>query len=169
MTKLISIIAAVTENNGLGKNNDLLCHVPGDLKRFKEITTGHAVVMGRKTYESLPRKPLPNRKNIVISTQTNLAFEGCTIVQSITEAMNEMSNAQENFIIGGAKVYELFLPYAQKLYLTHIHKNFDADVFFPQLNLNDWVITDNQEVSMPNGADFNYKYTTYVRKGFVKK
>jgi len=128
----ISIIAAVAANLAIGKNNQLLWHLPEDLKRFKQLTTGHAVVMGQKTYESLGR-PLPDRTNIVITLDKAYKAKGCIIVHSIEEALKEAKKveSEEIFIIGGGSIYRQFLPLADKLYITRVEKNFDADTFFP--------------------------------------
>jgi len=128
----ISIIAAVATNLAIGKNNQLLWHLPEDLKRFKELTKGHAVVMGQKTFESLGR-PLPDRTNIIITLDRSFKAEGCIVVYSIDEALIEAEKAEnkEIFIIGGGSIYRQFLPLADKLYITRVEKDFDADTFFP--------------------------------------
>ncbi|MDR2010105.1 MAG: dihydrofolate reductase [Bacteroidales bacterium] len=144
----ISIIVAIAENNAIGKNNDLLWHISGDLKRFKEITTGHPVIMGRNTYLSLPKRPLPNRKNIVITSTPEdykKLFQGAEVVGNIEEAIAIADKTGENFIIGGGMIYKEFLPVANKLYLTIVHRNYDADVFFPEINYDEWEITDKEE------------------------
>ena len=128
--KNISIIVAIAENFAIGKNNDLLFHLPNDLKHFKEITTGHTIIMGRNTLVSLPKWPLPNRRHIVITDKKDDIFEGCETVFSIDEAIEKVKNEKEAFIIGGGMIYKQFFPVAGKLYLTLVHKPFDADVFF---------------------------------------
>ena len=115
---MISIIVAIAENYAIGKNNDLLWHIPGDLKRFKKLTVGHTVVMGKKTYESLPRKPLPERLNIVITDDPGDSFDECITVFTIEDAVKKLDPAHENFIIRGASVYRQFLPLADRLYIT---------------------------------------------------
>ncbi len=136
---MLSIIVAIAENNAIGKGNQLLWHLPEDMKRFKQLTTGHTVIMGRKTYESLPEKfrPLPNRRNVVI-TQSNISFEGCERVHSISEALEKMDPEQENFIIGGGEIYKAFLPFTDRLYLTVVNQAFEADTFFPEIDLTQW-------------------------------
>ena len=135
----LSIIAAIGKNNEIGKGSNLLCRLPDDLKRFKEITSGRAVIMGRKTFESLPKGALPNRKNIVISRNENLKLEGATIYSSLDYALIKLMDEEEVFIIGGGEIYRQILPIANKLYLTKIHANFpDADVFFPEINYQEW-------------------------------
>ena len=136
---LLSVIVALGKNNEIGKGNDLLCHLPADLKRFKEITSGHAVIMGRKTFDSLPKGPLPNRRNIVISRNSELKIEGAEVYSSLDLALLKLCNEEEVFIIGGAQIYKQILPDADKLYLTKIHAAFpDADVFFPFIDYSQW-------------------------------
>ncbi len=138
MKKEIAIIVAIAKNYAIGKNNDLLWHISDDLKRFKKITSGHPVVMGKKTYFSLPVRPLPNRKNIVITDIPGEIIDGCTMAYSIEDAIEKMDAVKTNFIIGGGSVYTQFLPRANKLYLTCIYKDFDADTFFPEINFDEW-------------------------------
>lgn len=134
----ISIIVAIAQNFAIGKNNDLLFHLPNDLKRFKKITSGHAVIMGKRTLFSLPKGPLPNRRNIVISDIPGETFDGCETVYSIDEAVESVRNEPEAFVIGGGMIYRQFYPIAGKLYLTMAHHDFDADTFFPEIDFNDW-------------------------------
>ena len=136
--KTISLIVAVASNGAIGKDNDLLWHIPDDFKWFKKHTKGSTVVMGRKTWESLPVRPLPGRINIVISDDPNDKFEGAVMVGSIKEAIEKMSEGRENFIIGGGSIYGQFLPLAHKFYLTRVHRDFEADVFFPDFDISDW-------------------------------
>lgn len=144
--KNISIIVAVADNWAIGKNNQLLFHLPDDLKRFKKITSEHSVIMGKKTFFSLPKGPLPNRKNIVISDNSSDSFEGCEMAYSIEEAINKMEDEKENFIIGGGMIYNQFLPLSNKLYLTKVHLSVpDADTFFPEINFNDWQLTEQTD------------------------
>ena len=136
---IISIIVAIGKNNEIGQGNNLLCHLPADLKRFKEITSGHAIVMGRKTFESLPKGPLPNRKNIIISRNPDLEIDGATVYSSLDYALIKLIDEEEIFIIGGSQIYRQVLPIADKLYLTKIHADFpNADVFFPEINYKEW-------------------------------
>ncbi|MBC2579267.1 dihydrofolate reductase [Clostridium sp. DJ247] len=131
---MINLIAAVAKNNGIGNNNSLLCHIKQDLQYFKRVTKEHTVVMGYNTYESLPIKPLPDRTNVVVTTK-NIEIDGVTVVHSIDEVM---SLEGEVFICGGASIYEQMLPYADKLYITHIFQEFDSDTFFPDIDENVW-------------------------------
>jgi dihydrofolate reductase len=134
----IAIIVAIAQNFAIGKNNDLLFHLPNDLKRFKKITSGHAVIMGKKTLSSLPNGPLPNRRNIVITDVPGEKFEGCETVYSIDEAVEIVRNEELAFVIGGGMIYRQFYPIAGKLFLTMAHQDFEADTFFPEINFNEW-------------------------------
>ncbi len=131
---IISLIAAIGKNNELGKNNTLLWHLPADMKHFKEITSLHTVIMGRKTFESIG-KPLPNRRNIVITRDKNYQADGVEITHSFEEALSLVKNKDEEvFIVGGAEIYKQALEFANKLYITHIEaKDKNADVFFPEI------------------------------------
>jgi dihydrofolate reductase len=162
--KHISIIVAIAENNGIGKDNKLLCHIPEDLKRFRQITTGYTVIMGKNTFLSLPGGPLKNRKNVVISDNHQDRFEGCVTVFSIEEAIDNCDDKQENFVIGGASVYRQFLPHATKLYLTVVNKSFDADTFFPEINPEEWCEISREGPEEDEKLDFNYEYIVLRRK-----
>ena len=134
---MISSIVAVAENNVIGKDNTLIWKLPRDMRHFKETTTGHCIIMGRKTFESNGR-PLPNRTNIIITHDKNYKAEGCIVVHSLEDALKEAKNDSEAFIIGGGVIYDLAMPYVDRIYLTKIHHSFDGDTFFPELNMNDW-------------------------------
>lgn len=134
----ISIIVAIAQNHAIGKNNDLLWHISGDLKRFKQITSGKAIIMGRRTFFSLPNGALPNRRNIVITDCDTDCCPGAEIVSSIEEAVSLFDTENENFIIGGGLIYKQFMPLADKIYLTVVHRDYDADVFFPEIDYNKW-------------------------------
>lgn len=159
----ISIIVAIAQNFAIGKNNDLLFHLPNDLKRFKQITTGHPVIMGRNTLLSLPNGALPNRRNIVISDIPEEKFEGCEMVASIEAAAAAVKDETEAFIIGGGMIYRQFFPLAGKLYLTLVHRDFDADVYFPEIDYMEW-----EELSREDHSDekngFDYSYLNLKRK-----
>lgn len=160
----ISIIAAVAKNNAIGKNNDLLVYISSDLKRFKQLTTGHSIIMGRKTFESLPNGPLPNRKNIVLSNQKNYSPNGCTVVNNIDDAIAECDN-DDTFIIGGASIYNLFMNKANKLYITEINHAFpQADVFFPQINETDWQLVEFSEILNDEKSNIKFSYKNYTRR-----
>jgi len=162
--KNISIIVAIAENFAIGKNNDLLFHLPNDLKRFKEITTGKPVIMGRNTLLSLPNgRPLKNRRNIVISDVPGELFEGCEMTSTIEGAVELVKNEEEAFIIGGGMVYRQFYPQAGKLYLTVVHKPFEADVYFPEIQYDEWVETFREDL-FDEKNNFNYSYINLNRK-----
>lgn len=133
----INLIVAIDERNGIGKNNLLPWHLPADLKHFKTITTGHPIIMGRKTFDSIG-KALPNRRNIVISRQSGLVIPGAELCSSLNDAIELCKDEKDVFVIGGAQIFEQALPLANVLYLTIIHQDFDADVFFPVINMNEW-------------------------------
>jgi len=165
----ISIIVAIAENNAIGKNNTLLWHLSGDLKRFKEITSGHCVIMGRNTYLSLPNRPLKNRRNIVIShlpEDDKLNFIGAEVVENIEHAISIANQKEENFVIGGSMVYKYFLPLADKLYLTKIKRTYDADAFFPEINFSEWELISEEEHTENEPP---YCYLVYIRKQPYKK
>ena len=165
MSKTISIIVAIAEKWAIGQKNDLLCHIPGDLKRFKEITSGHTVVMGRRTLISLPNGPLPKRTNIVISDVSTEAFEGCVMANSIEDAIDKCPENEESFIIGGGMIYNQFLPHADKLYLTRVKKEFaEADTFFPEINFDEYILEDEIIFKPGEKAEFGFSYETYRRK-----
>lgn len=161
--KNISIIVAIAENDAIGKDNLLLWHLPDDLKRFKEITLGHRVIMGRNTYLSLPFRPLRNRTNVVITDDPGEKFEGCTTVNSIGEAMELCDDGEESFIIGGGSVYRQFMPLANKLYITRVHKEFEADTFFPKIDENEWKLMDSEHHPADEKHEFPFTFLTYVK------
>lgn len=162
---MISIIVAVAKNGAIGKNNDLLWHISDDLKRFKAITSEHTVVMGKKTYESLPFKPLPKRENIVITRNKNIHFEGCTMANSIEEIVTKYATSEEEiFVIGGANIYEQFLPFANKLYITLVYKDFDGDVFFPNIDESIWKISEKSGILHDEKSDLDYAFFTYLKQ-----
>lgn len=161
--KNLSMIAAVGQNLELGYKNELLCHLPVDLKHFKTITSGHTVLMGDRTWDSLPKKPLPNRRNIVI-TLDDVTFPGCETVHSIEAAMELVKDEEEAFVMGGATMYRLFLPYANKLYLTRIVSEFTADVFFPVINEDEWSVVESTFVEKDEKNAFDLYFQTLIRK-----
>ena len=159
----ISIIVAIARNFAIGKNNELLFHLPNDLKRFKQITTGHPVIMGRNTLLSLPKGALPNRRNIVITDIPEEKFDRCEMVYSISEAAGAVKNEEEAFIIGGGMIYRQFFPIADKLYLTLVHRDLEADVYFPEIDYLEWEETFREDLfDEKNG--FNYSYLNLRRK-----
>lgn len=160
---MIAIIVAVAENNAIGKENKLLWHIPEDLKRFKRLTTGHTVIMGRNTWQSLPNHPLPNRRNIVITDNPEDHFAGAGMVTSIEAALGLCSPAEENFVIGGASIYQQFLPMTNRLYLTKVHKVFDGDTFFPELDLSEWEMVSKDDYPPDEANGFGYTYFIFDR------
>ena len=162
--KNISIIVAIADNYAIGKNNDLLWHISDDLKRFKKLTTGHNIIMGKRTFHSLPNGPLPNRTNIVITDNENENFENCKMAFSIEEAINIMDNEKENFIIGGGMIYKQFLPLANKIYLTRVHHNFEADTFFPEIDLQKWDLTESTSFEKNEKNEYSHSFQILVRK-----
>ena len=161
---MVSIIVAVSEDWGIGKNNELLWHIPEDLKRFKRLTTGNAIIMGKKTWESLPRRPLPYRRNIVLTDIVNEIIEGSVTAYSIMDALSKCDNDNEIFIIGGGTIYRQFMPIAERLYITHVHKKAPADVYFPEIDLKIWKVTDREELPGSGEGGIPYTYTIYERK-----
>ena len=162
--KKISIIVAIAENFAIGKNNQLLWHIPNDLKRVKKLTIGNYIIMGKNTYFSLPKRPLPERTNLVISDNLKDNFEGCVMAYSFNEALEKMSKIKENFIFGGASVYHQFYPLATKLYLTLVHRTFDADTFFPVIDYTDWIEIERTDIPFDANLGFSYSFITYERK-----
>lgn len=156
-----SIIVAIDENNAIGKDNDLLCHLPNDLKHFKTVTEGHPVIMGRKTFESLPKGALPNRRNIVITRNKDLQFEGCEMVSSIQEAIDLCTNESEVFFIGGGTIYNEAINFADKLYLTRIHHQFEADTFFPAILTSLWKEISKEDFLPDEKHKYGYSFITF--------
>ena len=162
---MISIIAAIADNGALGANNNLLWYLPDDLKRFKSLTTGHTVIMGRKTFESLPDGALPNRTNVVISGNKSAVFEGCETFENLADAISNHKHEDEIFIIGGARIYEQAIVLADKLYITRVHYFFDqADVFFPEISDNTWYLTESKTYPKDGRHKYPYTFNIFLRK-----
>lgn len=159
--KNISIIVAIAANNAIGKDNDLLWHISADLKRFKKITEGNPVVMGKRTYYSLPKRPLPKRLNMVLTDVAGETIEGCLMAYSIDDAIEKMPDDKENFIIGGGTIYRQFMPKANRLYITRVFKDFEADTFFPEISLSEWELESEEMVSEDDQNDFKYAFEIY--------
>ena len=159
----LSLIVAVTENWAIGKDNNLLWHISNDLKRFKALTTGHCIVMGRKTYESFPKRPLPNRRNIVITNNMNYCDEGCEVVHSVQEAMEHCKSDEQPFVIGGASVYLQFLPLVAKIYLTKVFATFEADTFFPPIDTDVFKEISASEIFTDEKSGLRYQYLEYQK------
>ncbi len=161
---MISIIVAIAQNGAIGKHNDLLWHIPEDLKRFRRLTVGHTIIMGKRTYLSLPVRPLSKRRSIVITDDPLDHFEGCLTVNSVEAALASCDPEEEIFIIGGASVYTQFLPLSNRLYLTIVHKDFEGDVFFPEIDYEEWNLGLKEE-GVPDGKnDFSSTFCVYDRK-----
>lgn len=159
---MIKIIVATSKNRVIGNNNELIWKLSSDLKRFKELTTGHSVVMGRKTYESIGR-PLPNRRNIIITRNLEYEVEGCEMVSSLEEALLLTNN--DCFIIGGGEIYKQSLEVADKIYLTLVHKEFEGDTTFPELG-SDWATIDTKDFEADDKNEYNYSFIEYDRYEF---
>ena len=157
------MIAAVAENNALGKDNELVWHLPNDFKRFKALTSGHHIIMGRKTFESFP-KPLPNRTHIIISRQKDYQADGCIIVDSIEKALEICPKDDISFIIGGGEIYSLGLPYSDKIEITRVHHAFEADAYFPEINDDEWKIIVSEFNEKDEKHLYDYTYHTFIRK-----
>ena len=158
----ISIIVAVANNGVIGKDNQLLWYIPEDLKRFKSITTGHPVIMGRKTWESLKIKPLPNRRNIVITHSTYIVPTGVYIAHSVEEALKLCDPAHENFVIGGETIYRAFLAVANTIYYTKVEADFEGDTHFPELD-NSWKLIKEEPGISEKALPFKFSYFTYKK------
>ena len=160
----IIIIAAAAENNALGINNDLPWHLPDDFKRFKTLTSGHKIIMGRKTLESFP-KPLPNREHIAITRDKDYSSKfPCTLVHSLEDAISLVKNDTRSFIIGGGEIYRQGMAYATKIELTRIHAEVDADTFFPEIDLDNWKLIHEEFHARDDKHLFDFTYLTYIRK-----
>ena len=156
--KSIEAIVAIDENGAIGRQGDLLCHLPADMKHFKEVTMGSSIIMGRKTFESFPRRPLPGRQNIVITRNAAWQYPGVTVVHSVEDAI-AAAETDTVFVIGGADVYEQTLPLVEVLHLTLIHARWaSADVFFPALDMNEWqeVSREHHESDHRNAYEFDF-------------
>jgi dihydrofolate reductase len=156
------LIAATSQNNALGKDNKIIWHLPDDFKRFKELTSGHHIIMGRKTFESFP-KPLPNRTHVVITRQKNYNPEGCFVVNSIEEAFEICPKTEDVFLIGGAEIYKLGLPFTNKIELTYINETFEADAFFPEIDFSEWKLTNEEFHSKDEKHAHDFSFQTYIK------
>lgn len=159
---MLSIIVAADSNNVIGKNNGLIWHLPNDLRFFKAKTTGHTVIMGRKTFDSIG-KPLPNRRNIIISSNLLFRAEGCEVVQSLNQALALCDNEEENFIVGGEEIYRQALAHTDRVYLTQIEFEFEGDRHFPELD-HSWKLIEDIEGTMDEKNKYHHRFLTYERK-----
>ena len=160
---MLTIIAAVAKNNALGKNNDLIWHLPADLKRFKEITLGHHIIMGRKTFESLG-KPLPNRTTIIITRNPDYIAPGCIVVNELTTAIKAAAEDENPYILGGAEIYKQAMSYADILDLTLVHESFDADAFFPIIDMSKWTEMSRRDFKADEKNKYDYSFVQYKKK-----
>ena len=157
------MIATVAENNALGKNNELVWHLPNDFKRFKELTSGHYIIMGRKTFESFP-KPLPNRTHIVITRQQNYQPDGCIVVNSIENAIKACPENETIYIIGGGEIYNQALAFSDTIEITKVHGEFEADAFFPEIKAEEWELVQSDFNAKDERHLYDYTYQTFVKK-----
>lgn len=161
---MLTIIAAASENNALGKDNQLVWHLPDDFKRFKTITSGHYIIMGRKTFESFP-KPLPNRTHIIITRQKDYkAPEGCFVASTLNKAISLCPENDEIFIIGGGQIYKQSIELADKIDLTRVHTTIEADTFFPEIDENQWKLVFEESHSKDEKHAFDFTFLTYVKR-----
>ena len=158
----VSIIVATSENHAIGKNNQLLWHLPADLKHFRVITSGHTIIMGRKTFDSVG-KPLPNRRNIVVTRQ-DITIEGCEVVKSIEDAIALCKGEDEVFIGGGAEIYRQAMHLTDRIYLTIVHQTFDADTFFPEINYDEWQEAAHEDHQPDEKNKLPYSFITLQRR-----
>ena len=154
---IVTFVVAAAANNAIGKDNQLLWHLPTDLKHFKTITSGHTIIMGRKTFDSMG-KPLPNRRNIVITRNQDLKIDGATVTQSLDQALELCNDEAEVFVIGGAEIYKAALDRTDKIYLTRVHKSFEGDAYFPDLDPEKWteVAREDHAADEKNPIDFSF-------------
>ena len=158
---IVAIIEAIGENNAIGKNNQLLWHMPNDLKHFQDVTSGRTIIMGRKTFDSVG-KPLPKRRNIVVTRQ-DITIPGCEIVKSIEDGLALCKGEDEVFIGGGAEIYKLAMHLTDRIYLTIIHKSFDADTFFPEIDKTEWKEVKREDFEPDEKNPLPYSFITLER------
>lgn len=164
-TTEIGIVVVVDNNNGIGSKGDLLCHLPNDLKHFKAITTGHSIIMGRRTFESLPKGALPNRRNIVITSDSPDNYPGCIVVRNIEDAIALIGEGEKVFIIGGGQLYSSTFHMANQLYLTRIYHTFEnADTFFPEIDFNNWRLIERDDRKADEKHKYDYSFLHYIRE-----
>lgn len=160
---MLTLIAAAGENNELGKENDLVWHLPDDFRRFKKLTSGHHIIMGRKTFESFPQ-PLPNRTHVVITRKENYKKEGIIVVHSLERAIEFTEDDPQPFIIGGGEVYKMGIDLADKIELTRVHGSFEADTFFPEIDENNWELISEEYHPVDEEHNYAFTYLTYERR-----
>ena len=163
---IASIVVILDEKNAIGKDNSLLCHLPNDLKHFKEITLNHCVIMGRKTLQSMPNGvALPKRTNIVLTKNKEAQFENCVILNSIKDVWEYCKDEKEIFFIGGGQIFDAILKEIDKLYITRIHHTFvDAETFFPEINFDEWELISEEKHQSDERHAYDYTFQNFVRK-----
>jgi len=159
----LSIIVAKATNNVIGNNNTLIWHLPSDLKYFKKLTTGNTIIMGRKTFDSIG-KPLPNRRNVIITRNSNLKIEGCEVVNSLEEAIQLSSSDENVFIVGGADIYRQSMTMAQTLYVTEVHAEFNGDSYFPEIEPSKWIEIKREDHNADEKNSLDYSFVTYNKR-----
>jgi len=162
---MLSIIVAIANDNVIGKDNQLIWHIPEDLKRFKEITTGKTIIMGKRTFESLGRV-LPNRKHVVLAYPGELEVnhEDVEVVESLDALKEYIDSAEECFVIGGGIIYKTLMEHSNKLYITKINHDFEGDTYFPEIDDNEWKVEENAKGVKDEQNPYDYEYITYIRK-----
>ena len=162
---IVTIVVAISENNAIGKDNELLWYLPKELRHFKTITNGHTVIMGRKTFESFG-KPLPGRTNIVITNQENWTQPGTIVVKDLDEALQaaEGTDAKEAFVIGGGQIFRQSISRANRIYLTRVHTKLEGDVFLPDINENDWELVSSLDFNADEKHAYAYSFQVWERK-----
>ena len=160
-----SVIVAISDNNVIGKDNSLLWHLSADMKFFKEKTTGHHIIMGRKTFESMGKRLLPNRTTIVITRNKDYEMpEGGIVASSLVDALEKAENDTEVFIIGGAQIYQMAIPFANTMYITRVHHTFDGDAFFPEYDKSQWKLVSSETNKADEKNEYDYTFEEYTRK-----
>ena len=160
---MITMIAAAAENNALGKDNDLVWHLPDDFKRFKRLTSGHHIIMGRKTFESFP-KLLPDRTHVIITRKEDYSPENTIVVHSMEEALKVSKLDDQAFIIGGGEIYKMGMEHADRIEMTRVHGEFEADTHFPEIDKSEWEIVKDQFHDKDEKHNYSFTYLTYERK-----
>ncbi|MCC3357084.1 dihydrofolate reductase [Bacillus sp. REN16] len=160
---MISLLLAMDKNQLIGKDNDLPWRLPADLAYFKRVTMGHAIIMGRKTYDSIGR-PLPGRENIIVTRDTSYKAEGCKVIHSIDEIVKLREETdQELFVIGGAEIFKMILPYSDRLYITEIEEEFEGDTYFPAFNKNEWKVISKEKGIKDEKNPYDYTFIVYEK------
>ena len=163
---IASIVVVIDENNAIGKDNDLLCHLPNDLKHFKSITLHNTIIMGRRTLEAMPNgAALPKRTNIVLTTNKDLQLENCVMLHSLPEVWEYCKNEKEIFFIGGGQIFDAIIDDIDKLHITRIHYAFEgADTFFPKINFDEWELIEEEKHKADDRHKYDYTFQTYIRR-----